>query len=166
MNSIELSSEELHSLLNQLKGLSKEQYESLANKLQDIWQTNKEHIQLMTKLLEEEIGKKTEPPKFTAVIPCGGRAGSMYPFSSGMPKTLFVIDTKPMLHHILDSLDKDIFSRIIILNNEFSAAIESSVEHYKSYVECKRVDKDVPAALFEMKNELRDPFLVHYNHSL
>lgn len=164
----QLSSAEQRALLDELNKLSGEQYDGLSEQLRGIWQINREQIELTTKLLAELIPKEPEPRKLVAVIPAGGRAGSMYPLSSAMPKILLIINTKPMLHHILDSLDKnkDIFSRVIILTREFSAAIEAVAEPYQPHVVCKKVKKNVPTALLEMRDELQTPFLLHYNDIL
>jgi GTP:adenosylcobinamide-phosphate guanylyltransferase len=163
----ELSSEELRFLFRELQALSKEQYENLTKKLQGIVELNVEQFQLI-KLLEEAIEHKYKIPaqKFTAIIPTGGRAGSMYPFNSGMPKSLFIVNTKPILHHILDSLNRDIFSKVIVLTREYSPMIEESLLPYQNFVECIRIDRNVPAALLEIKNKLKSPFLIHYNDIL
>jgi len=164
----QLSSEEQRALFNELTKLSEDQYDALSEQLRGIWQINRAQIELTTKLLEELIAQKPEILKLVAVIPTGGRASSMYPLSLGTPKTLLIINTKPMLHHILDSLEKnkDIFSRVIVLTSEFSATVEAAVEPYRPHVECKKIERNVPAALLEMRDELQAPFLLHYNDVL
>ena len=64
-----------------------------------------------------------------AVIPAGGLGGQMYPVTSGMPKALLPLDTKPLLIHILEQLDDSgIFAKCIIPCNEWHSMIENFVE--------------------------------------
>jgi NDP-sugar pyrophosphorylase family protein len=164
----DLTDEEMRQLLSQLKDASEAQYGKLMQEMRNEWEVTNEQLQLTVRFLEELLAKDQESSGLTAVIPCGGKAGHMFPFNSGMPKTLFILHTKPILHHILDSLRAEpaVFSRVIILVREFADAIEASVQCYGNYVQCIRTENDVPGALLEIEDKLDGPFLLHYNDIL
>lgn len=62
--------------------------------------------------------------RMPVVIPCAGEGSGLLPFSVGMPKTLFPIRQKPILHHIIDYLDPKCFSKVIILAGRFEGIVE------------------------------------------
>ena len=135
-NLIELQSEELRDLQEELRGIVKDFKEG-----------------------------KLQLEKFIAVVPVGGRGSSMYPITMAMPKALLVVDEKPMLHHVLDTLldYSQLFESIVVLGREFSSAIEKSLEKYEDKVVYKYSEESVPVALWEMMQagELNCPVLVH-----
>jgi NDP-sugar pyrophosphorylase family protein len=103
-----------------------------------------------------------------AVIPAGGLGGQMYPVTSGMPKALLPLGTKPLLVKILAGLDASVFSKAIVLCNEWYEMISSYLNAFGSElrvtVECRQTDKRPPDCLKELQAQgrLTDPFLFHY----
>jgi len=156
-----LSSEEQRDILEGLEQINVENFQLLRTELEAVRVINLENARQLREWLEREATRK-KLPQLIAVVPTGGRAGSMYPYSLAMPKSLFIVNTKPMLCHIIDSLDKEMFPQVLIQTSEFSAAIEACLRVYEPRLRCIRIDQDVPAMLLELKNELRTTFLVHY----
>lgn len=121
--------------------------------------------------LVEEIRESRPKVQMTAVVPTGGLGESLFPITTVIPKCLIPIGRRPMLHHILRSLHSanGVFKKAIVLTRGFSEAIEESVGQSgcNDFVECRRIEKEVPAALQEIRAELEgSPFLLHYNDIL
>lgn len=70
------------------------------------------------------VGARDVEWRMPVVIPCGGEGSGLFPFSMGMPKTLFPVREKPILHHIIDKLDTDLFSKVIILAGRFQPIVD------------------------------------------
>lgn len=104
-----------------------------------------------------------------AVIPAGGIGGQLFPVTSGMPKALLPLNTKPLLVHILEQLSKSsVFGKCIISSNEWHPMIRDYIESFCSRIsieyECVKTDKLRSAFLKELltQGKLSDPFLLHY----
>ncbi len=96
------------------------------------------------------------------IIPAGGIAGGLHPISVGMPKLLFPVGTKPILHHIVHNLDPRVFSKVIIVTSRFSKMVKYYADILKSDipVECRHIPGKSPIVLKELR--LKSKFLVHY----
>lgn len=154
----EMNNDQLISILENIRELSKKETEIVIEK---ICNSDKNIINKIEDLIRTKISKANEVKKITVIIPCGGKAGSMYPFSSGMPKSLFIINTKPMIQTIIDKFDKKLISQVLITVDRFENAIEESVKKYKKFVKCKRINKPVPGSLLSLKKDIKDYFLLH-----
>lgn len=158
----QLSSQQQIELLGELKyALNEGVYE-----LRKIGIQTQEQLAKFITLTENYIeSDKIKYDPITIIIPVGGRAGSLYPITIGMPKPLLLIDTKPMIHHVLDDLlSVNIFNKIFVLGNHFSKAIESCIEPYYSTSTpaiFKNIDSPVPAALKSISSEIKGPVLLH-----
>lgn len=155
--------DELVSILKDIKNLNEEEKQNITDEFKKL---NENIFNDIKNYIENRINKENEVIKIPVIIPCGGKAGCMYPFNSGMPKSQFIIDVKPLIHHIIDSFDRNIFSQIIIFTNRFFRMIEESVKKYGDFVKCEYIDKSVPASLLFIKNEIKSNFLIHYNDVL
>lgn len=104
--------------------------------------------------------------KITAVIPAGGKGGGMYPFTAGMPKSLIPIENKPMLVHILENLDPEVFNKIIIVGDTYFPMIQEYVGAFKHKttipIECIQVYEPPTRMLLQIKDKLSDTFAIHY----
>ncbi len=104
--------------------------------------------------------------KIDVIIPAGGPGGGMYPFTAGMPKSLIPIDDKPMLIHILENLDPNVFKRIIIVSDKFYPMIVEYVNAFKHKIsipiEFKQIFLPPTQTLLELRDELSDDFAIHY----
>ncbi|MDT4895329.1 MAG: hypothetical protein QOH25_406 [Acidobacteriota bacterium] len=103
------------------------------------------------------------------IIPAAGKSGGLYPLNMGMPKLLLPVGEKPILHHIVEKINKTpkAFSKIIILTKEFSKMIEYYAGLMKSElpVECREtLDPKLPMAL--KKLSLKTAFMIHYSDIL
>lgn len=117
-----------------------------------------------------EAIERIEPKRdLVAVIPAGGLGGQMYPVTSGMPKALLPVGTKPLLINILEQLDKSgVFKKCIIACNEWHPMIKEFVGVFsgemKMQCECMKTADVPPACLRQLRTQgkLSDPFLLHY----
>jgi NDP-sugar pyrophosphorylase family protein len=157
---------EVKQLLQEIRDLNVDQHRDLAQQMLTTQEVLTSLITQMQKLV-------SHPPteKLVAVVPVGGKGGSMRPITSVMPKCLVYIGERSLLQHILNSFVPfpDVFRKVIVVSREFSSAIHENVRQggYGSFVECRNINKDVPAALLELKPELeQSPFLLHYNDIL
>lgn len=104
--------------------------------------------------------------KITAVIPAGGPGGGMYPFTVGMPKSLIPIDDKPMLVHILENFDPEVFSKIIVVSDKFFPMVSEFVNAFKYKIpieiECIRIGEPPTRMLHSIQDKLTDDFAIHY----
>lgn len=105
--------------------------------------------------------------RMTVVIPAGGPGGGMYPLTAGMPKSLIPIKTKPMLIHILEALDPEVFDRAIIVADKYFPMVKEYVDAFKTKLPVEIAYKQlfVPPTLqlIELKEILSDPFAIHFN---
>ena len=159
-------SEEVRQILEEIVTLTTEQREELSS----LMLTANEAIDQLTNQLRRFASNPVEQ-KLVAVIPVGGRGGSMFPITSVMPKCLVYVGERTMLQHILNSFVPypDVFKKVIVISRSFTAAIRENVRQggYGEFVECREVDKNVPGALLDLRDELKDgPFLLHYNDIL
>jgi hypothetical protein len=98
------------------------------------------------------------------VIPTAGEGSGLFPFSIGMPKTLFPIREKPILYHIIDRLDPTIFSSVIVVSGRFMEMESYYVDLLKTDIPVKCVKtrgKTLPLAIKALG--LKTPFLLHYS---
>lgn len=99
------------------------------------------------------------------IIPAGGIAGGLHPISVGMPKSLFPVGTKPILHHIICKIETEpkIFSKVIILTTRFSGMIEYYVKILDSNIPVKsrHILGKLPITIKKLR--LRTAFMVHYS---
>jgi len=119
--------------------------------------TFKKQVDLASKLRQVEWG-------IPVIIPTGGTAGGLHPVSVGMPKPLFPIGAKPILHHIIGKIeDVKMFSKVIILTPRFSKMIKYYISVLKSKIpiKCLDVSHNLPMAL--KKLQLNTPFMIHYS---
>jgi NDP-sugar pyrophosphorylase family protein len=108
--------------------------------------------------------------KLTVVIPTGGRGQGMYPLTAGMPKALIPIGTKPMLIKILETFDPKIIGKIIIVADKYQPMIVDYVDAFKHNISIPIIHKKLflppPQQLIELKNELSNPFIVHFTDAI
>jgi GTP:adenosylcobinamide-phosphate guanylyltransferase len=98
------------------------------------------------------------------IIPAAGEGTGLYPFSVGMPKTLFPVREKPILHHIIDNLDPRLFSKVIILAGRFTTMLEYYAKCLQGTlpIECiESQGRTLPLALKEL--DLKTTFMVHFS---
>ena len=101
------------------------------------------------------------------IIPAAGKASKLYPFSQGMPKVLFPVGNKPILHHIIERLQASVFSKIIILTDHFFPMIEyyASLVSSQVPIECRKAEgSTLPMAL--QKLSPGTAFLLYYSDIL
>lgn len=116
----------------------------------------KNKADLLNKLVQIEWG-------IPVIIPAAGIASGLYPISVGMPKLLFPVGTKPILHHIIGKIDTKMFSKAIVLTSRFSEMIEYYVSILESNipVECRRTAGKLPIMLKKLR--LNTTFMLHYS---
>jgi NDP-sugar pyrophosphorylase family protein len=104
--------------------------------------------------------------KLTAVIPIGGAGGQMSPLTAGQPKSLLPLGGLPILTHIINGLDPEVFDKVIIAYNWFEDQVQNYVSAAKNQVnisvEAFWTDRTPPQMLLELRGQLSDPFLIHY----
>jgi NDP-sugar pyrophosphorylase family protein len=158
----QLSAEQQIELLGELKSALNEGFYELTKIGIQTQEQLARFIALTEKYIESE---KIKDEPITIIIPVGGRAGTLYPITIGMPKPLLIIDTKPMIHHVLDDLlSVNIFNKMFILGSQFSRAIESCIEPYSSTSTppiFRNIDSPVPVALKSISSEIEGPVLLH-----
>ena len=163
----EKGSEEVKVLLEDIKSSNEIQIKELTEKYQIDHDKFYSAVLALGKFLDET--NKTE--KIDVLIPTGGKGESMFPITSMIPKCLIPIREKPLLLHIIDSFMeyRSLFNKIHVITCENSLAIEYTLnqDRYAGFVECQRIDKNVPGALLEINYKIANkPFLVHYNDIL
>lgn len=99
------------------------------------------------------------------IVPAAGPATGLSPLSLGMPKILFPVDDRPLLHHIVEKLDPAVFCSVTILTGPFTRMIEHSVKlltlQSELPVECIRTGEvTIGKAMNSLALETR--FLLHY----
>jgi dTDP-glucose pyrophosphorylase len=119
----------------------------------------KDNDELCKTLKKEEWG-------IPVIIPTAGKGSGLYPLTFGMPKTLFPVREKPILHHIISSLeDSNYFSRIIIITGKFHDMIEyyvSMIKDTKITIECRKATGNtLPMSLKNM--QLKTTFMVYFS---
>ncbi|MFC1597792.1 TIR domain-containing protein [Planctomycetota bacterium] len=101
------------------------------------------------------------------IIPAAGSAHGVSPLSLGMPKILLQIGEKPILHHIIRTLEQnaELFSRVVVLTRKRYAGM---AKYYASLidtlipVECIATPADsLPQALVHLAPKTR--FMIHYS---
>jgi len=178
----ELSSDQLRAILETAR-LSEEELRALADapariesaiqRLSDETQKGMlEALFTQRALLVNEISALTTSKpaeRLTAIIPAGGPGSGLYPLTAGMPKSLLPINTKPMLVHILEGLDSKYFDRAIVVSDVFSPMVESYGKAFfpspnlgDLKVEYRRIDKPPAQQILDLRDELSDPFVLHY----
>jgi len=164
-----VDSEKLRSLLEELRDANEEQL----NVLEQDLKINQNQLKQLTQQLEDFFDKEKQVLQMIAIIPTGGEGSSLFPITKFIPKSLITIGNRPMLQHILGSLAsyQKIFKKVIVLTRAKvgSAAIEESIKQggYAQFAQCRRIEKNVPAALLEIKDDISQaPFLLHYNDIL
>lgn len=156
--------DDLKSLLNEIKTISKEERQSLNT-------TNSELIK-MQEAVNELIGTKSKKTRMTVLIPAGGEGGSLFPVTQVMPKCLVTIGNKSMLQHIIDPFyhQQDLFDKTIVMTDKYSDAVNENIKqgNYGNFVECAQISgKTLPDALLKLKDSLPEkPFVIHYNDVL
>ncbi len=101
------------------------------------------------------------------IIPAAGKSGGLYPMNLGMPKIILPVGDRPILHHIVQKLDRTVFSQIIILTDMFSDMIEyfAGLSRASIPIRCmKTPNPKLPMALKELG--LQTTFLIHYSDIL
>lgn len=171
----EKGSEEIKMLLEDLRSSNETQINELTEKYQIDHKNFNEATEELGKLLAEinktEKAEINKIEKIDVVIPTGGKGESMFPITSMIPKCLIPIREKPLLLHIIDSFMeyRSLFNKIHVITCENSSAIEYALnqDRYAGFVECQRIDKNVPGALLDINFKIANkPFLVHYNDIL
>jgi dTDP-glucose pyrophosphorylase len=97
------------------------------------------------------------------IIPAAGGAFGLYPVNMGMPKILMPIGDRPLLHHIVETLDAKLFSRVIVLIKYFPSMVEYYARLLNNHIpiECVLTQGEtLPQAL--KKLSLKTTFLLHY----
>jgi len=95
-------------------------------------------------------------------IPGGGFSGSSIEFSHDIPKLLYPIGDRPMLFHVIDSMDCGLFNKIILINKDDDNFVPDFIEYIinlgvksKSLpldVECTRtIETNWPMALKKLR---------------
>jgi hypothetical protein len=107
--------------------------------------------------VKQAMGKLSEMPwGLTVYIPGAGFGGSKIEFSQEIPKVLYPIGDKPMLFHILNSLDSTSFNNAIIINKRATCHeyVEylTKLERFPVKVECRETSaENWPEALVDLK---------------
>ena len=107
----------------------------------------------------------------SAVILAGGSGGSFSPISQYMPKSLAFIGDKPLIHHILDSLDDVPIDKIYIVLGKFGDMIRRyvldmrSIHHCIEFVTADERHK-IGGCLLSLKSMITNTFLVYYGDIL
>lgn len=163
----DINTSESRELLNQIKSLSSQEQQQLSSLIQ----TTNDAFQSLSHLIMENLALQSDRKKIVAVIPVGGFGGSMFPLSTVMPKCLVYINDRTMLQHILNSFVpyQNIFKKVIVIARNFYDMICENIRQgsYGNFVTCLKIDKDLPAALLDIEDQLRsNTFLLHYNDIL
>ncbi len=98
------------------------------------------------------------------IIPCAGKASGLYPFNVGMPKILFPVGERPILHHIVDKLEPKLFSKVILLTGYFSKMVEyyASLLNTDIPIECVTTTSEkLPLALKNMN--IKTTFMLYFS---
>ncbi|MBN2036952.1 MAG: hypothetical protein JW768_09450 [Chitinispirillaceae bacterium] len=158
----DVDTKKIREVLEDMQALNTEQTESILSSLN----TTRETLETILKQMEKMISHSSQE-KMNVVIPVGGRGISMFPITSVMPKCLVYIDDRSMLQQILNTFVpfQHIIKKVFVITREYTRAINENIRqgNYCDFVECREIDKNVPAALLSLKPELDDgPFLIHY----
>ncbi len=104
--------------------------------------------------------------KLTVVVPAGGPGGGMYPLTAGMPKALIPVGSKPMLIKILETFDPEVIGKVIIVADKYFSMIKDYIDAFKYqipiHIKYKKLFLTPPQQLIALKDELSDPFIIHY----
>lgn len=158
---------DLSELVLELRKLNDAQHSELIYALGDLGQK--------FQALEEILLASSDTPcdsKITVIVPCGGSGGSLFPMTQVMPKSLVLIDRKPIIQHIIDALalHQDIFAKVIVTTGAYHSAIETSLAQggYGDFVSCVNQNtRSVPHSLLEIEPKIETSrFLLHYNDIL
>ena len=71
--------------------------------------------------LRSRLAAMREDWGYTAYIPAGGFGGAKVEFCLDIPKALCQIGDRPMLFHIIDSLDASPVTKVIVINEKIHA---------------------------------------------
>tara|TARA_B100001750_G_scaffold217077_1_gene202175 strand:+ start:1019 stop:1744 length:726 start_codon:yes stop_codon:yes gene_type:complete len=89
-----------------------------------------------------------------SIILAGGFAKRMWPLTKDTPKQLLDVGGKPMLQHVIESLEKVKPSRIILsVNSVFASQFQNFIDNYKGsmnlqlYIEPSSKEEEKPGAL-------------------
>jgi len=89
-----------------------------------------------------------------SIILAGGFAKRMWPLTKDTPKQLLNVGGKPMLQHVIESLEKVKPSRIILsVNSVFASQFQNFIDNYKGsmnlqlYIEPSSREEEKPGAL-------------------
>ena len=89
-----------------------------------------------------------------SIILAGGFAKRMLPLTKNIPKQLLDVGGKPMLQHVIESLENVVPDRIIIsVNSLFASQFQNFIDDYKGtmnlelYIESSRSEKEKLGAL-------------------
>lgn len=168
-----LSREEMLALLGQQQAtildLAREIADESEQRSLQTFLEGKDAIEQILRRLDEFQPDPREAPglsNLVAVIPVGGDGGGMQPLTSIMPKTLVPIHTKPLLIHILESLDPRYFKKAIVTADVWFPMIDSYVKAFcrdlKIDVDCQYLPMTPPQQLVKLRSQLTEPFLLHY----
>ena len=89
-----------------------------------------------------------------SIILAGGFAKRMWPLTKDTPKQLLDVGGKPMLQHVIESLEKVKPSRVILsVNSVFASQFQNFIDNYKGsmnlqlYIEPSSKEEEKPGAL-------------------
>jgi UTP-glucose-1-phosphate uridylyltransferase len=158
----------LDEIQEMLAGLKTHEYDELMSQLMSQSESNGMVLQAILSAIIKQGHPRKDSEKITAIIPCGGTGGGLFPITQVMPKCLVIIREKTLLQHILDSLDREIFQKVIITTEDYHEAIVHNVAPYGDFVECVNLGKSsVTNALIKIKGKIKTGrFLLHYNDIL
>jgi glucose-1-phosphate thymidylyltransferase len=104
-----------------------------------------------------------------AVVLAAGEGLRLGPFTETKPKVMLPVGNKPILHHIIDALQKTTIDEIIIVIGYQKNKILQYFKNYPNlplqFIEQKK-QLGTAHALFQVKNEIKDECLVVFGDNL
>jgi dTDP-glucose pyrophosphorylase len=169
----DLSREEMLALLGQQHALILESVQEIADEsqqreVQALFEQRKTIEGILVRLDQFQPNPHELPDlhDLVAVIPVGGPGGGMQPLTAVMPKALVPIDTKPLLIHIIESLDKKYFRKAIVTADVWYDMVKSYGQAFlpkpEIEIEYQKIVATPPQQLKKLHSQLTEPFLLHY----
>lgn len=79
----------------------------------------------------------------TAVVLAAGMGNRLKPFTNNAPKCMVNVLGKPLLAHLMDSLQQNNFKKLILVTGYKSEQIEKFISSYNTTLDCEIVFNDV-----------------------
>ncbi|TVR17281.1 MAG: phosphocholine cytidylyltransferase family protein [Balneolaceae bacterium] len=79
----------------------------------------------------------------TAVVLAAGMGNRLKPFTNYAPKCMVEVLGKPLMAHLIDSLEQNNFKKLVLVTGYKSDQIEQFIESYETTLDCEVIYNDV-----------------------